>query len=51
MPNDKVCEKCNLRYSSYCLGCSSVKYGLNLTYEEYLKLLKIQDERCVDNAN
>lgn len=50
MPNDIVCKKCCLRHSSYCLGCASVKYGLNLTCEEYLKLLKIQVERGADNA-
>lgn len=50
MPNDTVCRKCCLRHSSYCLGCSNVKHGLNLTNEEYLKLLKMQVERSADNA-
>lgn len=46
---DTVCKKCCLRYSSYCLGCVNVKHGLNLTNEEYLKLLKMQAERSADN--
>lgn len=50
MPNDTVCKKCYLRHSSYCLGCGNVKYGLNLTNEKYLKLLKMQAERSADNG-
>jgi hypothetical protein len=50
MQNDMICKKCHLRYSSYCIGCVNVKHGLNLTNEEYLKLLKIRAERGTDNA-
>ena len=50
MPNNTVCKKCYLRHSSYCVGCANVKYGLNLTDEEYLKVLKMQAERGADNA-
>lgn len=45
MPNEAICKKCYLRYSSYCIGCSNVKYGLNLSDKEYLLLLKTQAER------
>lgn len=34
------CKKCILRYSSYCLGCSNVKQGLNLSDAEYAEYLK-----------
>lgn len=50
MSNEAICKKCYLRYSSYCIGCNNVRYGLNLTVSEYLLLLKTQDKRSDNNA-
>lgn len=42
------CNKCGLRYSSYCIGCLNVKQGLNLMDKEYTEHLKscTPKERC-----
>ena len=44
------CKKCGLQYSSYCIGCTNVKQGLNLTDKEYTEYLKSRTpkERGVD---
>ena len=40
------CKRCYLHYSSYCIGCRYVKYGLNLTDKEYQEYLQRQaDEK------
>lgn len=40
----KICNKCGLQYSSYCVDCIHVKHGLGLTLEEYINFIKHQQE-------
>ena len=35
------CNNCGLQYSSYCIGCTNVKCGLNLTDREYTEYLRL----------
>lgn len=39
------CNKCGLRYSSYCIDCLNVKQGLNLTDKEYTEHLKSRTQK------
>ena len=39
------CKRCYLHYSSYCIGCRYVKYGLNLTDKEYQEYLQRQADK------
>lgn len=31
------CEKCWLRYSSYCIGCRYEMHGIGMTMPEYIE--------------
>lgn len=39
----KDCNRCGLKHSSYCIGCSNAKEGLGLSDKEYTDYLKSQD--------
>ena len=42
------CDKCGLRYSSYCIGCKNVIQGLGLSHKEYLQYLKNKESKDIN---
>ena len=42
------CDKCGLRYSSYCIGCKNVIQGLGVSHEEYLQYLKNKESKDIN---
>ena len=47
MSNTAPCRCCSLRYSSYCIGCQFVKYGLGLSAKEYEEHLRRKDNGTI----
>lgn len=42
------CEKCWLRYSSYCIGCRYEMHGIGMTMPEYIEA---KEDKANGNAD